>query len=52
VLAEAGETVRAAHQLARASEVKTIDELDKANSRMFIDITADLSAPNYGNVGS
>ncbi|RAO15034.1 hypothetical protein GUI43_02014 [Micromonospora noduli] len=52
VLVEADEPVVAARHLTRAGDVEAIKNLGKQCSSSFIDITADLSAPNYWTVGT
>lgn len=51
-LAKADEPGLAARHLARAGAVKEIKELSKQFAHRFIDVTPDLSAPNYWTVGT
>lgn len=51
ILCASGEPDLAAHHLVRAADVKAIEELGRAQSMRFIDVTADLKAANYWTVG-
>ncbi|MGV9978009.1 hypothetical protein ACWDUH_10045 [Micromonospora wenchangensis] len=51
-LAKADEPGLAARHLARAGAVKEIKELGKQFTDRFIDVTPELSAPNYWTVGT
>jgi hypothetical protein len=52
ILIESDEPALAAHHLAHAGATKAIEALGKSHSLEFIDIIADLDAPNYWTVGA
>lgn len=52
VLIESGELEPAARHLTRAGDVDAVKELGKSHSKHFVDVTADLQAPNYWTVGT
>ncbi|MRG60124.1 hypothetical protein GE115_09605 [Agromyces sp. CFH 90414] len=52
ILIESDEPALAAHHLAQVGATKQIETLGKSLSLEFLDITADLDAPNYWTVGA
>lgn len=52
IYSEADEPERAAHHLIRAGEIKRLEALAAAYPNHFVDVSADLGAPNYWTVAA